>query len=98
VADPVPKPPAFDGKTSAEAWTQGVLKPDGTPYSAFGKFPSWKTWVDKLRDHVEALRVGVFGPDGIKEDLDRHTDRLNRINDRVTALEEKPSVPFPGSG
>ena len=94
MADPVPKPPALDAKTCAEAWTQGVLKPDGTPYSAFGKFPMWKTWADKLRDYVESNRVAIKDQKG---DLDAHTARLDTLNARVTALEEKPSVPFPGS-
>jgi hypothetical protein len=94
MADPVPMPPAFDAKVSAEAWTEGVLKPDGTPYAAFGKFPMWKTWTDKLRDYVESNRIAIKDQKG---DIDAHTDRLNRLNARVTALEEKPSVPFPGS-
>ena len=95
MADPVPKPPSLDGATLAKAWTEGVKKPDGTTYSAFGKFPMWKTWADKLRDYVESNRVAIKDQKG---DLDRHTDRLNTLNARVTALEEKPSVPFPASG
>ena len=95
MADPVPKPPAFDGKTSAEAWTKGVLKPDGTPYAVFAKFPAWKVWADKLRDYVESNRVAIRDQ---KSDIDAHTLRLNTLNARVTASEDKPSVPFPGSG
>ena len=94
MADPVPKAPALDAQTCAKAWTEGVLKPDGTPYSAFGKFPSWKSWADRLRDYVEANRIAIKDQKG---DLDAHTARLNTLNARVTALEEKPSVPFPGS-
>jgi hypothetical protein len=91
----VPKPPDLYAKILSNAWTQGVKKPDGSSYSEFGRFTPWKQWVDKLRDYVESNRIAIKDQKG---DIDAHTDRLNKINARVTALEEKPSVPFPGSG
>lgn len=94
MADPVPKPPALDGAAMAKGWEQ-LKKPDGTPYTAWAKWPMWKVWADTLRNHVESNRVAIKDQKG---DLDAHTARLNTLNARVTALEEKPSVPFPGSG
>lgn len=91
----VPKPPAFDAATSQKAWYERVLKPDGKPYEAFLKFSEWKKWVDGLRDATEANRITSAD---LKEDIDKHTARLNAQDARITALEEKPSVPFPGSG
>ena len=95
----VPKPPPWDAKSAKNAWAS-LKKADGTPYSVFqtSAYIDFINWVRGQRDHLEALRLGVFGEDGIKEDLDRHTDRLNHLNDRVTALENAPAVPFPGSG
>ena len=95
----VPKPPPWAARDANNAWA-ALKRPDGKPYAVFQNqaYLNFIDWVRGQRDHLEALRVGVFGPDGIKEDLDRHTDRLNRINDRVTALENAPVVPFPGSG
>ena len=92
---PVPKPPPFDAATSQKAWYERVLKLDGKPYEAFLKFTDWKKWVDSLRDATEANRITSVD---LKEDIDKHTVRLNTLNARVTALEEKPSAPFPGSG
>jgi hypothetical protein len=94
MADPVPKPPALDAKSMADGWSQ-LKRPDGTPYTAYGKWAPWKTWADSLRNYVEANRIAIKDQKG---DLDAHTARLNTLNARVTALEEKPSVPFPGSG
>ena len=91
----VPKAPAFDAQTAAKAWTEGLKKPNGQPYSAFGFFPPWKIWADTLRNYVESNRIAIKDQKG---DIDAHTARLNTLNARVTALEEKPSVPFPGSG
>ena len=78
----------------AEGWSQ-LKKPDGTPYSAYGKWAPWKTWADTLRNYVEANRIAIRD---VKKHTDDNTDRLNIQNARITALEEKPSVPFPGSG
>ena len=49
----------------------------------------------KLTDTTNALSDFTAA---LKNDVDNHTDRLNRLNDRVTALEDAPVVPFPGSG
>lgn len=92
----VPKPPAFDAQTSANAWTEHVLKDDGSPYAAFGKFPAWKQWADKLRDFVETNRVALVDQ---KKDLDGQQAKIANLTSRVAALEARPpSVPFPGSG
>jgi hypothetical protein len=94
MADPVPKPPALDAASMTQGWSQ-LKKPDGSSYTAYGKWPMWKQWADTLRNYVEANRIAIKDQKG---DLDAHTARLNTLNARVTALEEKPSVPFPGSG
>ena len=92
----VPKPPAFDAQTSANAWTKGVLKEDGSQYAAFGKFPAWKVWADKLRDYVETNRVNLVDQ---KSDLDSQQAKIANLNSRVAALEARPpATPFPGSG
>ena len=95
----VPKPPPWDAKAAKNSWA-ALRKPDGSPYSVFqnDSYVQFINWVRGQRDHLEALRVGVFGDNGIKEDVDNHTERLNRLNDRVTALENAPADPFPGSG
>lgn len=94
MADPVPKPPALDAKSMADGWSQ-LKKPDGSPYSAWGKWQPWKTWADGLRNYVEANRIAIRD---LKNHTDNNTERLNIQNERITALEEKPSVPFPASG
>lgn len=94
MADPVPKPPALDAKSMAEGWSQ-LKKPDGSPYTAYGKWATWKTWADGLRNYVESNRIAIKD---LKAHTDDNTDRLNIQNARITALEEKPSTPFPGSG
>lgn len=78
----------------AEGWSQ-LKRPDGTSYTAYGKWAPWKQWADSLRNYVEANRVNLTDQ---KKDIDIHTDRLNRLNERVTALEEAPQNPFPASG
>ena len=70
-----------------------------TPGTVFDQFVAWKLSVDRLRDAAAATHAGVFGPDGIKEDLDRHTVRLNNLDARLDVLEAaSTSAPFPGSG
>ena len=92
----VPKPPAFDAQTSANAWTKHVLKDDGTQYAAFSKFPAWKVWADRLRDFVQANEIALVDQ---KDDLDKQAAKIANLNSRVAALEARPpSVPFPGSG
>ena len=92
---PVPKPPVADANAMQKAWYERVLKPDGAPYSAFQQFAAWKRWVDQLRDYTEANRITSVDQ---KSDIDRNTASINSLDARVTALEEKPSVPFPASG
>ena len=49
----------------------------------------------KLTDTVNALTEFTAAHE---IQLNAHTDRLDIQNDRITALENAPSVPFPGSG
>lgn len=95
----VPKPPPWDAKAAKNAWA-ALRKPDGTPYSVFqnSAYTDFITWIRGQRDHLEALRLGVFGPNGVKSDVDQHTAEINTLESRVAALENAPSVPFPGSG
>ena len=95
----VPKPPPWDAKNANNAWA-ALKKPDGSPYSVFQNqsYVNFINWVRGQRDHLEALRVGVFGPGGIKTDVDKHSGELVTLDNRVTALENAPAVPFPGSG
>jgi len=95
----VPKPPPWDAKNANNAWAS-LRKPDGSPYAVFqnAAYVQFVNWIRGQRDHLEALRIGVFGPNGIKADVDNHTERLNQQNARITALENAPAVPFPGSG
>lgn len=92
---PVPKPPVFDAATVEKAWYERVLKVSGAPYEAFKGFRPWKIWVDSLRDATEANRITSADQ---KKDIDRNTASINSLDARVTALEDAPSVPFPGSG
>lgn len=94
MADPVPKPPALDAQTMTEGWSQ-IKKPDGTSYAAYGKWPSWKKWADSLYQFIETNRRNLIDQ---KVDLDKKQVQINALDARVTALEEKPSVPFPASG
>ena len=95
----VPKPPPWDAKNANNAWA-ALRKTDGSPYSVFQNqsYVNFINWVRGQRDHLEALRVGVFGPGGIKTDVDKHSGELVTLDNRVTALENAPAVPFPGSG
>lgn len=95
----VPKPPAWDALSAKNAWA-ALKKPDGTVYSVFqnSAYVDFTKWTRGLRDHLEALRVGVFGPNGIKSDVDKHTAEIGSLDTRVAALENAPAVPFPGSG
>lgn len=92
----VPKPPNFD----AAGWTARLKeaipkRPDGTVISVWDQLPNWIKWSRGQRDIVEMHRVQLNDQ---KADLDIHTSRLNTQNDRITALENAPSVPFPASG
>ena len=95
----VPKPPPWNALAANNAWA-ALRRPDGKPFQVFQNqaYIHFIDWIRGQRDHLEALRVGVFGPDGIKENQDKHTERLNTLNARVSALENAPTVPFPGSG
>jgi len=97
----VPKPPPFDASAANNAW-RSLKKADGSSYSVFlnTAYPDFVKWVRGQRDHLEALRLGVFGPGGVKADLDAlrgSTDhRLDILEAKVAALEAAPPSPFPG--
>ena len=98
----VPKPPAWAAKAANTAWQQ-IKKSDGTPYAVFAgsSYVDFITWVRGQRDHLEALRVGVFGSGGVKEHLDTLDDREAQHHAaqaaRLTALEDAvANPPFPG--
>jgi len=95
----VPKPPPWDAKNANNAWA-ALRKPDGTPYAVFqnAAYVQFVNWIRGQRDHLEALRIGVFGPQGVKSDVDKHSAELDALDNRVKALENAPAVPFPGSG
>lgn len=69
-------------------------------YPSIQKFAPWKRWVDSLRDSLEALRLGVFGPDGLKNHVDtldaRERAHFATTDGRLDAL-EAAHRPF-GSG
>ena len=71
-------------------------------YTALKRFSEWKAWVDGLRNHLEALRLGVFGPDGVKQHLDTldGRERLHHVNTdaRLDALEAAHRPLGSGSG
>ena len=86
----VPKLAPFDAKTFANKLKAHM------PGAVYDQFVSWKISVDKLRDSVAA--TDVFAHD-IKDDVDRHGDRLNNLDARLDVLEAASnSAPFPGSG
>lgn len=94
----VPKPPAFDAKAFAARLKSGLGN-----FTVFDQFVNWKRWDDEQRGHLEALRVGVFGPGGIKRDLDDFRENVgvahNSFDRRLDALEAASvTTPFPGSG
>lgn len=106
----VPKPPAFDAKTFSQRLHERVLTTAGKAYAVFDpvddngqpiNFPRFVNWTKTLRDHLEALRLGVFGPDGIKNHLDGLDDREAQHHAaqkaEITALKEAvANPPFPG--
>lgn len=66
--------------------------------------PRWKRWIggekpdfdgSGLRDVVATNAIYL---DGVKRDVDLHTERLDTQAARIEALENAPAVPFPGSG
>lgn len=91
----VPKPPAFDAAGFSKALTDNIKKPDGTSYAPFSQFTGYKQWNDKQRDEIEKVRVGVFGSEGIKNDVDEHAARLNKLESRMAAVEAQPVTRFP---
>ena len=100
----VPKPPPWDAKNANNAWAS-LRKPDGSPYNVFqnAAYVNFVNWVRGQRDHLEALRVGVFGPGGVKADLDdfRENNGVAHISfdQRLKLLEAQQTTdPFPGSG
>ena len=101
----VPKPPPWDSKAALNAWA-ALRKPDGSPYNVFQNqsYMNFIKWVKGQRDHLEALRVGVFGPGGIKSDLDdfRENNGVAHVSfdQRLKLLEaqQNPAFPTPDSG
>ncbi len=98
----VPKLPPFDSEAANIAW-RALKKLDGSPYQVFAgsQFPTFIKAVRGLRDHLEALRLGVFGPEGIKGDLDdfRENNGVAHISfdRRLDAIEARLNdSPFPG--
>lgn len=103
-----PRAPAFDAKTFSRRLYERVTQANGSPYAVFDYendagdpigFPRFKTWIERLRDSVNANAVYL---DAVKEDIDTHKAadlaRHQSLDARVTALEEAQStVPFPGS-
>lgn len=67
------------------------------------KLPVWKRWVGGegdqdgvgLRDVVQANAVFL---DAVKNDTDALEAKVGNLANRVKALEDAPSAPFPGSG
>lgn len=93
----VPKPPNFD----AAAWTARLKEAipkrlDGIPIAVWDQLPDFVKWLRGQRDILNAHELQLNGKDGIKQDLDSHTDRLNTQNERLVALEARPVIrPFP---
>jgi hypothetical protein len=98
----VPKPPPYDANAANNAW-RSIKKADGSSYAVFlnTAYPDFIKWVRSQRDHLEALRLGVFGTDGVKAHLDALDDREATHHQaqaaRLTALEDAiANPPFPG--
>lgn len=98
----VPKPPPWAASAALSAWRQ-IKKADGSSYVVFNNnsYVDFVNWVRGQRDHLEALRIGVFGPQGVKEHLDALDDREATHHAaqaaRLTALEDAvANPPFPG--
>ena len=98
----VPKPPPWAARDANNAWRQ-IKKADGSSYAVFNNdaYLNFVNWVRGQRDHLEALRVGVFGSGGVKEHLDTLDDREAQHHAaqaaRLTALEDAvANPPFPG--
>lgn len=98
----VPKAPPWAAKDANNAWRQ-IKKADGSSYAVFNNtaYVNFIVWVRSLRDHIEALRLGVFGADGVKQHLDALDDREAAHHAaqaaRLTAVEDAvANAPFPG--
>lgn len=92
----VPKLPAFDAKAANNGW-KTLRKPDGSEYSVYGS-DSFVSFVQGLREQRDVVARHDVQLADHKRDLDRNTARLDALAQRVTALEDSPSVPFPASG
>jgi hypothetical protein len=92
----VPKPPNFDAVAWRDRLKEAIPKrPDGTPIAVWDQLPAFIQWSRTMRDVSATHEVQLADQ---KKDLDAHTERLNKQNDRITALENAPNVPFPASG
>lgn len=93
----VPRPPNFD----AAAWTARLKEaipknPAGQTITVWDQLPPFIKWSRTMRDVANAHEIQLNGPDGIKKDLDAHTERLNTQAERIAALEARPTTPpFP---
>lgn len=91
----VPKPPNFD----AAGWTARLKeaipkRSDGTAITVWDQLIPFVQWLRGQRDVVAKHDVQLVDH---KLDIDTHLERLNRLNDRVAALEARPTTsPFPG--
>lgn len=75
--------------------------------TATGRIPLWKRWVSSEGPEYAATEDGGLRAvvkanaeylDAVKHDVDNHTERLDTQAARISALENAPAVPFPGSG
>lgn len=92
----VPKPPNFDAVAWRDRLKEAIPKrPDGTPITVWSQLPDFIQWSRTMRDVSNTHEIQLADQ---KKDLDAHSARLNTQNDRITALENAPNVPFPASG
>lgn len=87
-----PKLPPLDGKALESALKTSVRKPDGSPYAVFDNVQEWVRGERAVRDASAA--TNVFAHD-LKGDIDQHSARIADLEQRVAAVEARPSAPFP---
>lgn len=92
----VPQLPSFDAKAANNGW-KTLRKADGSEFAVYGS-ESFVSFVQGLRGQRDIVARHDVQLNDHKRDIDRHTARLDALAQRVTALEDAPSVPFPASG